>query len=258
MNLVRIPLAPRGKNPLVFGWQNEPADSPVWGAAARNVPDCNWGLRLDDLVVADCDSPEAVEFWVRECPIATPVQLVGNWDRKAFWYRRPANTLLRTFRIRPDIEIRTGPGAQQAIPPSIHPHEPGKRCRGPEGHRYEWEGIDGHLLEQILLPMCPEAPEEWILAQKPSVASWGDGNDGWDVIPEGGRNVALTAIGGLLRRHGASETAIERGLDAYNDLFCRPRLTEEELGKISWSVARYRPETGTGGGITIEVSFEDE
>ena len=247
MKLVRIPLAPRSKVPVVFNWQNEPPDSPVWESAARNVPGCNWGLRLDDLVVADCDSPEAVEWWEASCPVPTPVQSVGDPKRRTFWYHRPPASLLRTMRIRPDLEIRTGSGAQQVIPPSTHP----------TGHGYLWV-FSTVTPEHALERWAPEAPEEWILAQKPSVALWGDGEDGWDMIPEGGRNNALTAVGGLLRRHGASKAAIERGLEACNDLFCRPRLTEEELGKISWSVARYRPETGECGEVTIEVLFEDE
>lgn len=227
--IVRVPLVPRDKKPLVYAWSSLPPESPVWARVAASVPDCNWGIRLDDLLVADCDSAEAAMWWRDNCPVGTGWVSRGARDRRGFWYARPADTHLRTCRLRPDLEIRTGSGAQQVAPPSIHP----------SGRRYEWCGPEGEVVDPAALPI---APEIWIMEQAPRDEVWAEGGgDGWDFIPEGHRDTALTSMAGQLRRHGASRAFIFTAIEALNDLGCRPPLSEEDLQRISRSVSRYDP-----------------
>jgi hypothetical protein len=225
VSLVRIPLVPRDKRPLVYGWSSLPPESPTWAKVAASVPDCNWGMRLDDIVVADCDSQDASSWWADNCPVRTTVVSRGRPGRCAYWYARPVDTKLRTFRLHPDLEIRTGPGAQQVIPPSVHP------C----GRNYEW--TMQALTDPAYLPL---APEEWLLEQVPIDDIWAEGGgDGWNYIPEGHRDNALTSLAGQLRRHGASQHTIAGVLETLNALICRPSLPDEDLARIARSVAHY-------------------
>jgi bifunctional DNA primase/polymerase-like protein/primase-like protein len=241
VSLVRIPLVPRQKRPLPMGWQQLSPESPILRKVAESVPDCNWGMRLDNFVVADCDSPDAMEWWQQHCPVGSDLISVGRPGRCAYWYLRPPDTRLRTFRLRPDLEIRTGSGAQQVIPPSVHPG----------GWTYRW--VYGSFEDYEHLPL---APEEWLFEQVPSEDIWAEGGgDGWELIPEGRRDIALTSLAGQLRRHGASRNAISHFLDGVNALFCRPKLPEEDLARIARSVSQY----GVGErGRDVTVEWDDD
>lgn len=59
------------------------------------------------------------------------------------------------------------------------------------------------------------------------------------VIAEGGRNAALAALAGKLRRDGLSAVAIEAALMATNSERCRPPLHEDEVRGIAKSIGRY-------------------
>jgi len=59
-----IPLMPGTKRPIreATRWQAEDADPAAWEAHAK--VNGNWGLRLDGLLVIDCDTAEAHEWWL--------------------------------------------------------------------------------------------------------------------------------------------------------------------------------------------------
>lgn len=234
--LVRIPIARGTKTPLVHRWSTLPPDSPVWAQVFAEHPECNVGIRLDDFVVADCDSPEAVAWWRETCPVDSPLWSTGNPERMAYWYLRPPDSDLRTCRLRPDLEIRTGPGAQQVVPPSIHP----------SGVPYQWAmGTPERWIHRL-----PPAPEDWILSQSPSVALSGPGGTGWDVIEEGGRDDFLIAVGGLLRAKGMGVGGIRRALAAVNQAVCHPPKTAADIERIATSAGRY-------DAVTYEIEFGD-
>jgi len=62
-----------------------------------------------------------------------------------------------------------------------------------------------------------------------------------DVIPEKHRNTTLTSLAGTMRRRGASRSAIEAALLAENQARCDPPLDEQEVRRISSSIAGYSP-----------------
>src|SRR5439155_2359442 len=65
--------------------------------------------------------------------------------------------------------------------------------------------------------------------------------DGEAMILEGGRNAALTSLGGSMRRRGMTPQAIEAALLTENAARCKPPLPEGEVREIATSVARYEP-----------------
>ena len=108
------------------------------------------------------------------------------------------------------------------------------------GNRYEWEGSSS--------PLDGVAParvsEDWINAIK---ANHGrktlaaDSNGG--VIAVGGRNAAMAALGGAMRRSGFAEAEILAALAVANETRCSPPLSHAEIIRIAKSVARYAPDT---------------
>jgi hypothetical protein len=59
--------------------------------------------------------------------------------------------------------------------------------------------------------------------------------------PEGGRNDALTRLGGKLRRDGLNDIELEAALLAANRQRCNPPLADDEVRGVAQSVARYEP-----------------
>jgi hypothetical protein len=240
--ICRIPLVAGGKVPLVVRWSSLPVDSPIWAETFADHPECNVGYRLDDLVVIDCDSPERVAWWLEQ---GFPTDFVsrGREDRRSFWYRQPEDDdPLDTVRF-VDWEIRGGPGAQCAVPPSVHP------C----GRRYEWLGPP--VSEETWWEI-PPAPADFLRGIKNVRAGHG-AVEGWSVILEGeGRDNHLTSLAGFLHRYWrvAPGTLLDL-LVAANQLVCIPPLSREALDRIARSVSRYEDAPLH---YTIEVLDGDE
>ncbi len=137
------PVALVGKAALVQNWTSLPAADLYERFAGHEG---NRGIRLDNLVVADCDNAEEVAWWLENAPVASPYQSRGDRSHRSFWYRRPAGDWGK-FNLRPHLEIRTGPGMQCAVPPSLHHGDVA----------YEWLGPA--VTEDTFpdLPMFPEA-----------------------------------------------------------------------------------------------------
>lgn len=132
-----------GKAALVPAWTSLPA-ADLYAQFGNHRG--NRGIRLDNLVVADCDNAEEVAWWLANAPVGSPYQSRGDRTHRSFWYRRPPGTWGK-FNLRPKLEIRTGPGMQCAIPPSIH-HD---------GVAYEWLGPALTEESFMSLPLFPEA-----------------------------------------------------------------------------------------------------
>jgi len=216
-----FPLQPRSKEPLRgLRWADADADS-VQRAWETAPEDANRAVRLDDLTVIDCDSPEAVELWERVGP-PTPLQ-VSTGRGRHFYYQR--NLALRSGPLVPGIDIKTGPRAYVVAAGSTHPN----------GAHYELLG-DGPPAE---------LPDEAVTALRPTAvpALTGEPNaDEWDTVPEGMRNVVLASLGGVLRKQGADEQVINRMLAGFNRAFCEPPLEDAEVASIARSITRYEPE----------------
>lgn len=237
MTLCWMPL--RGKRAVVYQWQKKEPGDPMFAQLAAELGDaCNWGLRLDDLVVIDCDSPEAVKKWAGLCRLEglepSPYRLQGRPGRCSYWYRRPTGFDVRAGDMAGDMELKHGPGHQMAVPPSIHPDT---------GEPYHWLDPE-HALEPFSEEPpddMPEAPADLVDRER-GAHQEGDAAAQVDWIGEGRRNEFLTSVGGFLLEHwGLHETALGRALYGVNRMVCRPPVDEAEVRKIAHSVSLYRP-----------------
>lgn len=233
--LCRLPLTAGKKKPLLHSWSSVESDDPIIAQVFAENQHCGVGLRLDQFVVIDCDTPERVAWWLEQ-GFPTEFMSRGNPERRSFWYRLPEDVELRTRRLA-GFEIRTGPGAQTVIPPSIHP----------SGVRYEWLGPpvdEAHFCE---IPQAPVAFLESIQLEREAPTGAGEG---WDVVMEGeGRDNFLIGAAGYLRAKGCSVAAVRQGIASWNKDFCEPRLPSGDLDRIARSSGRWE----AGG----ELKFDD-
>lgn len=235
--LCRLPLAAGSKRPLLFRWSSIAPDDDTITRVFHDNPGCNVGLRLDQFVVIDCDTWERVLWWWENGP-PTNFMSYGNPEHRSYWYRIDPEDEARPSR-RPGIDVKTGPGHQCVIPPSIHP----------SGGPYHW--LREPLVETnvVSIPTISGSTVTALLDQiSPERGPAGDGA-GWDVVLEGeGRDNLLAAFAGLLRAKGASVGAVREGLVALNEIYCEPRLTSKDLDRISQSSGRW----------SADLTFEDE
>jgi bifunctional DNA primase/polymerase-like protein/primase-like protein len=232
--LCRLPLAAGSKRPLLVRWSTIDPDDPAIAAVFAEQPNCNVGLRLDQFVVVDCDTPERARWWAEYGPETRFISM-GNPEHRSFWYTIDPEDEARPSR-RPGIDVKTGPGHQCVVPPSIHP----------SGRRYEW-----------VLGKAPELGTGWTIMPPPIAGTTisalldqiapergpvGDGS-GWDVVMEGeGRDNFLIGAAGYLRAKGCSVVAVRQGIADWNESFCEPRLPSRDLDRIANSSGRWEAE----------------
>ena len=227
--LCRLPLAPGSKRPLLVRWSTIDPDDDIIENVFAETPHANVGLRLDQFVVVDCDSPARVSWWIEQ-GFPTDFMSRGNPERRSFWYRLPEDVEIRTMEFL-DWEIRSGVTHQCVIPPSIHP----------DGWKYEWLGPpvdEDHFCE------IPQAPIDFLSMAHRSPSDTGV-HEGWSVILEGeGRDNKFTSLAGFLHRYWKIHPdAARQILAAVNHLICEPPLTGKDLDRISRSVSRYDDKT---------------
>lgn len=70
------------------------------------------------------------------------------------------------------------------------------------------------------------------------------------VIPEGGRDDALTSLAGTMQRRGMAYESILRAILAENEARCRPPLPEPDVLRIVQSVSRYVPDPDMDPGVS--------
>lgn len=232
-----IPIEAGGKRPLVRGWASPGYTSP------SEVPDgANLALRTDGIIVVDCDTAEAADAWLSRAP-GTPV-VVRTPRGTHFYYRLPDGVSFRPGPLAPKVDIKTGPGAFVLVPPSTIGES-----------RYLWAGAGAWNFDPARLP---DAPVELIRELLNEQQRPGDSDgEGWDTVPEGRRNITLTALAGSLRKQGAGAEAIAATLATVNANRCQPPLPHDEVVAIVRSVLRYEPEPYEPGG-DIEVLIDGE
>ena len=182
-------------------------------------PEANVGIRLpDQYVVVDVDTEEVTSALDgRELPTTATAKTGRGWQ---FLYHTD-QPVPPAVGVVEHVDLR-GPGSYVVAPPSRHVN----------GATYVWVAgpKDG----------IADAPE-WIY-EIGAVTQTGPPADPDQPIPEGGRNAALTRLGGAMRRQGASLDTVAAALLAENAGRCRPPLPESEVRTIARSVSRYAPE----------------
>lgn len=181
---------------------------------------------VSNLVVVDCDSPEAVAWADARLP-QTPWRVrTSKGEHRG--YRHPGVPVGNKVRIDagdPAIKIDVrGDGAYVVAPGSEHA----------SGTRYEWVG------EPPSIDALPVFDLAWLGYESPS---------GWSATPplpatvsEGSRNDTLFKAGSRLRRLGSDYLEILQALSGINHARCHPPLDPQEVESIAESCAsRYEP-----------------
>jgi len=201
-----IPLKPGTKVPAVAGW----AQPDYVGVESGS----DLGLRCDGLVVVDCDNLVAARQWLDTHP--APMRVVKTPRGFHFYYSAtPESPTGPMVRVLPDVDIRAGSGSFVVVPPT-----PGYK----------------EVQTRDLVPFNPA----WLPSEQEKLLA--EVQDGWDTVPEGRRNNTLTAMAGMLRKQGASETVMLATLKALNRAVCDPPLPDEDVRTIVRSVGRYAPD----------------
>jgi hypothetical protein len=221
MKVPRLPLKPGTKAPAVSGWAAADYETPA------DLDHEHAGLRTDVIVVVDCDNREAVESWLSHEPTAANTYRVKTARGEHFYYQRPepAPDWLRPGPMAPGIDIKTGTGAYVVAAGSLHP----------DGSVYE--AVD----ENASIAPLPPLVQSTLARTQQGTASESPAGSGetWEQIPDGRRDITLTAIAGTLRKQGMSTLEIARTLAGINARYCEPPLESVDIKRISLSVSRY-------------------
>ena len=211
------PGAEKPKAPAGYGWQSPGYQGLGKVAVKRVLDNGGWiGMRTDDFVVIDCDDEDAAAWW-RTCSAAP------TWERKTphgrhVIYKRAAGSPEASL-IRPikgvNLDVLAGSGRQIVM----------------------W--ADGYESVTEYASIRSFNPD-WLPAE--AFASKDFSDEEWDEMPEGRGNDTLAAIGGVMRRHGASYEVILRSLAGINKLtMTTDPMPIEQVDQIARSVCRYSP-----------------
>jgi hypothetical protein len=235
-----------GKHPrLLNGVLGASRDDAVIREWWRRWPDANVGIAtgaVSGIAALDVDigkggEQSLAELIARHGEYGQTVECITGSGGRHLVFAYPGTALPNKVGFAAGLDVR-GDGGYIVTTPSLHQ----------SGGRYTWKpGFGPHDIERLApvpdwLLRLITAPQK-SLAPVPSRASKGDRTESWqDLIPEGTRNVALTSIGGLMRRYGMGAQAISAALLAENEERCDPPLDEDEVLRIARSVTRYMPE----------------
>lgn len=227
-------LPEKEKVPLISNWPEqatiaEAVINRYWG---EEHPGAGIGAltgQRSSLVVLDVDSRNggfeslSAIFTEEELEaLVTPMSLTGGGGNHYF-FRHPGERFKTVQGLLPGIDLLAD-GSKVTLPPSLHKN----------GKRYAWETSP---FDVPLAPL-PHKVLELVNRKRQKACGYGDS----EPIPRGERNSRLTAMGGALRKQGASREVIETALLAANEHQCVDEpLQEREVRDIAKSVARYRP-----------------
>ena len=211
------PGAEKPKAPVAYGWQSPGFQGLGKVALERLLARGGWvGMRTDEYVVIDCDDEDAAVWW-RTCSAAP------TWERKTphgrhFIYCRTDDSPTASL-IRPipgvNLDVLAGIGRQIVL----------------------W--ADGYQTlndKQYIRHFDPA----WLPAEAFARADHSD--EEWDEMPDGRGNITLAAVGGVLRRHGASYEVILKTLAFINKrTMTLDPMPIEQVDMVARSVCRYEP-----------------
>jgi hypothetical protein len=206
---------PRTKHGLNDASNDEQQVSQWW----QETPDANIGIRtgkVSGISVLDIDPKHGGfdSIKVFEVPATLVSNTGGGGQHYVYKYDENIRTLVG---FKPGLDFRSD-GGYIVGPPSNHE----------SGKEYVWADLS----------VEPVAAPDW-MKTKGQVKTV-QPNSG--TVLEGGRNAYLMSLAGSMRRRGASQEAIEKGLLAENNEKCNPPLDEGEVLNIARSASRYEPE----------------
>lgn len=228
-----------GKHPRCSGGLNDATPSPERIDAWWNQwPDANLGVRTgieSGLVVVDVDprhggNESLVELEQKIGVLPKTWKVVTGGGGSHLYFRHPGGKVGNRTGFLPGLDLR-GDGGYAVGPGSLHG----------SGRRYEWDAA-GHPAEVPLASM-PQNLLEFLRGGGARTQAIAVSRGEWipDIlggISEGKRNQALTSLfGHLLRRYVEPRVALTL-VHAFNRVGCRPPLPEDEVVRISESIAK--------------------
>lgn len=243
-----------GKHPATKkGFKDATTDTNKIKRWWKDMPGANVGIPTgmdNGLFVLDIDLDKDGETSLKQLQNEhgalpkTSVVNTGGGGRH-FYFRYPAGGIRNSAsKLGPGIDVR-GDGGYIVAPPSRHA----------SGEQYNW-AKGGSLAPDAVL----DAPD-WLLDlihKRPAARL-----ETSDSIPDGRRNADLTSFAGKMRRGGMKENEILAALLEINYSRCDPPLTENEVGNIVKSVARYAPNldearTDLGNSLRLVIRHGDD
>ena len=232
-----IPITPRGKRPLVR-WQAFQERLPKRAEIAKwfeRWPDANLGIvtgAISRLVALDVDprhgGTESLARLERDNgPLPHTVRVVTGGGGRHVYFRAFERCPRNRVALAPGIDLR-GEGGLVVAPPSLHP----------SGRPYEWVG--GHQPHMTSLAPMPL----WLI----TLAEGAPAHPGHPLthwrhvvqtgVPEGQRNTTIASLAGHLLWHGVDPEVSLELLLCWNQVRCRPPLTDEEVARTVESIRR--------------------
>jgi hypothetical protein len=178
---------------------------------------------VSGVLVLDVDGPEGEEELRKHGHPVTPMVRTANGGLHLY-FKHPEQHVRTGIRVAPGLDVKAS-GGYVVAPPTL----------GPNGRPYEW----------IVSPEEADLAEPpwWLMNLLAQERSKAPAPLVGERIPSGKRNDALASLGGTMRRRGMGEAEIFGALEVTNRLRCKPPLPEEEVRRISASIARYEPDS---------------
>jgi hypothetical protein len=231
-----IPVKPRSKEPVLNNWQNLATTDPVriaeWDKKNSQY-NCGAVGRAGGFWIFEVDDPTLstrieIETGHSLDELDTLVVKSSGEKRHHYFKHDSRSEAMGNFSADDkDGEIFSvrGHNAYVVAPGSIHPKT---------GQPYEivTEPVWGEI------PTAPNWLMDWLLRAKSASAP--KTTQIPETIPTHSRNQTLTSLAGVMRRKGASKSAILAALRATNHQ-CQPPLRDVEVITIAKSVAKYSP-----------------
>jgi len=209
---VWLPIHPSTKACLVKGWS-----APEYKGVDPDKPRKWLGLRLDGLVVIDCDSEDALKWWLAVLNLTTrqfkthtyTVKTKNGWH--LYYVHTPGSPEASIIgRVHTKLDVKAGRGALVVTPPSPN------------------------YVELYNNPLCPFDPK-WL-----PITTTSDGGTEFHEIPDGQGNNTMFSIACKLRQLGFSVPTIDDALQALNPvLMASDPMPAASIEAIAKSAGRY-------------------
>ncbi len=247
-----IPMVPGSKQPLI-GWrdfQERRASTEEIRAWFSRWPDANIAVvtgAISGLVVIDIDPRHGGEASLQILesevgPIPSTVEAQTGGGGRHLYFAHPGQKIRNRTALRPGIDLRAD-GGVIVLPPSLHP----------SGGRYTW--AEGHApsqaetapLPRLLLTELAAAeryPGHPVVYWRELVASG---------VEEGERNNTIASLAGHLLWHEVDPDVVAEMLVCWNQMRCRPPLSQEEVLRTVGSIAKLHQRRSGAIGLPPET-----
>jgi hypothetical protein len=230
-----IPVAPRGKRPLIR-WQAHQyrrADGAAISDWFRRWPDANVAVvtgLVSGLVVLDIDPQHGAEASLQRLqrehgPLPETVEAQTGGGGRHLYFAHPGDIVRNRVGIAPGIDLR-GDGGYVVAPPSVHA----------SGKPYRWVRSPA---------VFGEAPMPgWLVhTAQDEPRRRGHSPDHWrrllrNGVSKGERNNTIASLAGHLLWCGVDPEVATELLVTWNAVRCRPPLDADEVARTVASIAR--------------------